>query len=123
MDLYPKEFLSDEEQTAVYESGKFRVSLYKALLFFHVSDSIKKGTLNLKYSIKYRNFEDYLIHKDEWKKNKDTLFKVHELEALKDYDRFIEPVKLKLEESFKHTNENIKKVLILILLQLKALLS
>ena len=45
----PKEFLSDEEQTAVYESGKFKVSLYKALLFFHVSDAIKNGTLNLKY--------------------------------------------------------------------------
>jgi len=105
----PKEFLSDEEHTAIYKSGKFRVSLYKALLFFHVSDAIKNGTLNLKYSVKYRNFEDYLIDKGEWKKEKDTLLKVHELENLKDYDKFIEPIKLKLEESFKYTNENIKK--------------
>ncbi len=105
----PKEFLSDEEKTAVYESGKFRVSLYKALLFFHVSDAIKNGTLNLKYSLKYRNFEDYLIDKDEWEKNKDTLLKVHELEGLKDYEEFIKPVKEKLEKSFKQTNENIKK--------------
>ncbi|MDQ7060686.1 MAG: hypothetical protein Q9M43_05945 [Sulfurimonas sp.] len=43
----PREFLSEEEQTAIYDSGKFRVSLYKALLFFHVSDAIKNGTLNL----------------------------------------------------------------------------
>ena len=105
----PKEFLSAEEKTAVYESGKFRVSLYKALLFFHVSDDIKNGTLNLKYSLKYRNFEDYLIDKNEWKNNKDTLLKVHELEDLKDYDKFIEPIKEKLEKSFKQTNENIKK--------------
>jgi TnpA family transposase len=105
----PKEFLSDEEKTAVYDSGKFRISLYKALLFFHVSDAIKNGTLNLTYSLKYRNFEDYLIDKEEWKKNKETLLKVHELEHLKNYDAFIKPVKEKLEKSFKHTNENIRK--------------
>ena len=105
----PKDFLSDEENTAVYKSGKFRVTLYKALLFFHVSDAIKNGTLNLKYSLKYRNFEDYLIDKDEWSKNKETLLKMHELEGLKDYDVFIKPVKEKLEKSFKLTNENIKK--------------
>ena len=105
----PKEFLSDEEKTAVYDSGKFRVSLYKALLFFHVSDAIKNGTLNLKYSLKYRNFEDYLIDKDEWENNKEALLKVHELEGLKDYDEFIKPVKEKLEQSFKQTNGNIKK--------------
>jgi hypothetical protein len=105
----PKDFLSDEEKTAVYDSGKFRVSLYKALLFFHTSDAIKNGTLNLKYSLKYRNFEDYLIDKDEWANNKETLLKVHELEGLKDYNEFIKPVKEKLEQSFKQTNENIRK--------------
>ena len=104
----PREFLSEEEQTAVYDSGKFRVSLYKALLFFHVSDAIKNGTLNLKYSNKYRNFEYYLISKDEWKKMKDILLKLDGLEHLKDYDTFIAHIKLKLEESFKQTNENIK---------------
>ena len=102
-------FLNDEEKTAVYDSGKFRVSLYKALLFFHVSDALKNGTLNLKYSLKYRNFEDYLINRDEWARNKDMLLEVHELKDLKDYKKFIEPVKEKLESSFKQTNENIKQ--------------
>ncbi|WP_121628906.1 DUF4158 domain-containing protein [Poseidonibacter antarcticus] len=105
----PKEFLSDEEKKAVYDSGKFRIFLYKALLFFHISDAIKNGTLNLKYSLKYRNFEDYLIDKDEWNKNKYKLLKAHELDDLKDYEEFIKPVKEKLEQSFKQTNENIKK--------------
>ena len=105
----PKEFLSDEEKSAVYESGRFRISLYKVLLFFHVSDAIKTGTLNLKYSLKYRNFEDYLLDKDEWENNKEALLKVHELDHLKDYEKFIEPIKEKLEQSFKQTNENIKK--------------
>jgi len=104
----PKEFLSDEEKTAVYDSGKFRVSLYKALLFFHVSDAIKNGTLNLKHSLKYRKFEDYLIAKDEWEKNKKTLLETHELEVLNDYEEFIKPVKEKLESSFQQTNKNIE---------------
>ncbi len=111
----PKEFLNDEEKTTVYDSGKFRISLYKALLFFHVSDAIKNGTLNLNYSLKYRNFEDYLIDKDEWEKNKDTPLKVYELENLKDYEKFIKPIKEKLEQSFKQTNDNIKKASIPIL--------
>ncbi|MDQ7060685.1 MAG: hypothetical protein Q9M43_05940 [Sulfurimonas sp.] len=49
-----------------------------------------------------------MIDKDEWKKSKETLIKVHELEGLKDYDEFIKPIKEKLEQSFKQTNENIK---------------
>ena len=69
----PQAFLNEEERGAIFESGKFRVSLYKVLLFFHVSDAIKNGTLNLKYSLKYRNFEDYLIDKEEWKQNKKSL--------------------------------------------------
>ena len=105
----PKEFLNDEEKTTVYDSGKFRVSLYKSLLFFHVSDAIKNGTLNLKYSLKYRNFEDYLIDKDEWEKSRDSLLMIHELEGLIDYSSFIQPVKAKLKSSFEQTNENIKK--------------
>jgi len=56
----------------------------------------------------YCNFEDCIIDKDEWEKCKDALLKLHELEHLKEYNTFIEPIKLKLEESFKHINENIK---------------
>jgi len=105
----PKEFLDEEERIVIFESGKFRISLYKVLLFFHVSDAIKNGTLNLKYSLKYRNFEDYLIDKEEWKRNKDSFIKVHEIEDLKEYDTFISSVKEKLENSFKETNRKIDR--------------
>ena len=105
----PQSFLSDEEIEAVFYSGKFRVSLYKVLLFFYVTDAIKNGTLHLKYSIKYKNFEDYMIDKDEWSKNKDTLLQVHELEHLKEFDTFIISIKEKLENSYKTTNTNIKQ--------------
>jgi len=105
----PQTFLDDEEKSAVFESGKFRVSLYKILLFFHVSDAIKNGTLNLKYSYRYRNFDDYMISKEEFKKDKNLLLKKHDMEHMKDFDRFIETIKTKVEQSYKLTNENIKK--------------
>ena len=105
----PPDFLDDEEKSAVFESGKFRVSLYKILLFFHVSDAIKNGTLNLKYSYRYKNFDDYMISKEEFKKDKDLLLKKHDMEHMKDFDTFIETVKTKVEQSYKVTNENINK--------------
>src|SRR6516164_238497 len=46
----PTGFLDPEEQTAVNRDGKFRVSLYKALLFLHVQNGIKSGALNLGHS-------------------------------------------------------------------------
>jgi hypothetical protein len=52
----PMEFLKPEELD-ILSSGKFRVSLYKILLFFHVSDGIKSGILNLKYSYKRKDFD------------------------------------------------------------------
>jgi hypothetical protein len=46
----PTGFLDPEEQTTVNRDGKFRVSLYKALLFLHVQNGIKSGALNLEHS-------------------------------------------------------------------------
>lgn len=107
----PGGFLNEEERTYIFEEGNFRVSLYKILLFFHISDAIKSGRLNLKYSYRYQNFERYLIDKEEWKANKDVLLKSHDLEHLKDLDSFLEPINLKLEHSYKQTNERIIKEL------------
>ena len=107
----PKMFLSEEEKIAIFEQGKFRISLYKVLLFFHISDSIKSGKLNLKYSYRYKNFDSYLIDKEEWDNNKDELLKNNNLENLLNVKSFLEPIKLKLENSYKQTNERIRNEL------------
>jgi len=105
----PQEFLNNDEIEIIFNSDKFRVSLYKVLLFFYISDAIKNGTLNLKYSIKYKNFEDYMIDKDEWSKNKNMLLQVHNLGHLKEYKSFIIPIQGKLSDSYKTTNDNINQ--------------
>jgi hypothetical protein len=54
----PGGFLDPEEGAAVQKEGKFRVSLYKALLFLHVQSGIKSGALNLEHSYKYRPLDE-----------------------------------------------------------------
>jgi len=105
----PQNFLDDEEKSAIFENGRFRVTLYKILLFFHVSDAIKNGTLNLKYFYRYKNFDDYMLSKEDFEKDKDLLLQKHAMEHMKDFDTFIETIKTKVEQSYKITNENINK--------------
>ena len=108
----PLDFLEDDEKTALIDDeGKFKISLYKALLFIHISDGIKSGILNLKYSYKYKSFEEYLIPKDEFLLNKKELLSYNELEDLENFNKFIVPITEKLEKSFKVTNRRIEKEL------------
>jgi hypothetical protein len=60
----PVSFLEEKEQKHLFEDGKFKVSLYKTLFFKAVCDNVKAGTLNLKYSHKYRYLDEYLISKE-----------------------------------------------------------
>jgi hypothetical protein len=69
----PTAFLDPEERAAVSKDGKFRVSLYKALLFLHVQNGIKSGALNLEHSYKYRPLDDYLIDRDRWQRDQQKL--------------------------------------------------
>ena len=103
----PKGFLNDEEKKAIF-GKKLRGSLYKVLLFFHMSDLMKTGDLNLKYSYRYKDFEKYLIGKEEWELEKDALMELHGFTPLKDCKKFLEPLKEAVEENFKITNDNIK---------------
>jgi TnpA family transposase len=107
----PMEFLDEEEKQAVLDGETFNVSLYKALLFIHISDGIKSGILNLHYSYKYKSFENYLIPKEAYQKNKQELLQHYELEHLEDFNTFIAPISNALEKSFETTNSRITKSL------------
>lgn len=86
----PMGFLKAEEKDAVNpQDGKFRVSLYKILLFMHVSDAIKSGELNLKYSYRYLSIDDYLIDKTIWIENREDLLKAAGLADFADYNTII----------------------------------
>ncbi|STX93359.1 Transposase and inactivated derivatives, TnpA family [Legionella londiniensis] len=63
----PVGFLSEKEQAALYSSeGKFRVSLYKVLLYFYTADALKAGVISLKPAYRYLSLKNYLHPKEHW---------------------------------------------------------
>jgi TnpA family transposase len=101
----PTTFLSQEECTAVTEqNGKFRVSLYKVLLFIAIADAIKSGTLNLIHSEKYRSLDDYLIPKSEWDANRDTYLQRAQLEQFADCGATLQSLNVALDAQYEETN-------------------
>src|SRR5215470_10941062 len=103
----PTGFLDPEEQTAVNKDGKFRVSLYKALLFLQVQSGIKSGALNLEHSYKYRPLDEYLIDRARWQRDKQHLIERAGLEAFVDPRQVLKELDEALSQQYLLTNQNI----------------
>ena len=103
----PAGFLDPAEVAAVQKEGKFRVSLYKALLFLHVQSAIKSGALNLEHSYKYRPLDDYLIDRVRWQRDKQHLIERAGLEALVDPRKVLKELDEALSQQYLLTNQNI----------------
>ena len=99
--------MDPEEQTAVNRDGKFRVSLYKALLFLHVQNGIKSGALNLEHSYKYRPLDDYLIDRDRWQRTKQQLIERAGLEGFVDPRKTLKELDEALYQQYLLTDRNI----------------
>jgi len=104
----PLEFLEDKEQDIVFDdNGKLKVSLYKVFLFRKMADGIKSGTLNLLHSYKYRSFDEYLIDKEDWKKNWANYIKRAGLQKFIDPEKVLNELAEMLDEGYNQTNLNI----------------
>jgi hypothetical protein len=104
----PAEFLSEQEQKLLIDgSGKFRVSLYKSLLFVKVAEGIRSGALNLKNSYKYRSLDDYLIPKHAWQADRESYLDRADLRASADCRRTMEALGEALGAQYDHTNRRI----------------
>lgn len=104
----PVDFLEPDEQYIVYDtSGRLRVSLYKILLFIRISFLLKSGDLNLKHSYRYRSLDDYMISKERWEKEKETLLQQLGLAEFRDFKTVIKKLEAELDEQYRITNEHI----------------
>jgi TnpA family transposase len=103
----PTAYLDPEGLAAVSKDGKFRISLYKALLFLHVQSGIKSGALNLEHSYKYRPLDDYLIDRARWQHDKRQLIERAGLEAFVDPRKTLKGLDEALYQQYLTTNENI----------------
>lgn len=103
----PTGFLSAEQRSAIFlEDGKFRISLYKALLYIEIANAIKSGVLNMVYSEKYRSLDDYLIPKDLWMKNRNEYLQRAELSQYADCDATLKFLDNALNARYEETNRN-----------------
>jgi len=106
----PTGFLETDEQKLVFDDdGKLKISLYKVLLFSKIADGIRSGALNLKYSYKYRAFEDYLIAPKVWEANKEELLIKAGLLEMKNFSKLEAQFRETLQDQFSITNENINQ--------------
>jgi len=103
----PRAFLSTSEEALVFdEEGKFRVSLYKALLFIKIADALKAGTLNLTHSHKYRPLDDYLLPAQAWFAQRDEWMRRAELTPIAGPQRTLDSLAGQLDRQYHHTNRH-----------------
>jgi TnpA family transposase len=104
----PVDFLEPYEQRLLVDpSGKFRVSLYKSLLFIKIAEAIKAGTLNLKHSYKYRSLDDYLISKEAWNAHRKDYLQRADLIAVANCHETLTTLASGLDQQYQQTNQHI----------------
>jgi len=103
----PDDFLSAAQRAALTgPDGKFRVSLYKALLYVETAEAIKSGVLNLVHSEKYRSLDDYLIPKTEWDSHRAEYLQRAQLEDFADCKVTLSALGQALDAHYQKTNQN-----------------
>ena len=103
----PIGFLDPSERKAVGSGAEFRPSLYKVMLFQHVSKAIKSGGVNLPQSYKYRPLDDYLVSSDEWRRERSQLLEQAGMTAFSDPNPVLLALKKALGGQFIITNKHI----------------
>lgn len=103
----PSDFLDDHEYKAVYEKGKFNISLYKSILFCKISNAIKSGKISLSHSYRYLPIDKYLIDEKEWQNNKKDLLEKYGLSHFSDVGSVLETLKSQLNQRYIDVNKRI----------------
>jgi TnpA family transposase len=101
----PLSFLPENEQEIVLNEGNLRTSLYKILLFQAMTNAVRAGKLNMRYSYRYKAIQDYLIPTDRWNNDKKRLIALAGLERFADGVTCLEDLKTTLEETYQAVNE------------------
>ena len=104
----PDGFLDESERKVLLnEDGKFRVSLYKTMLFLKIADAVKAGSLNLTLSYKYQSLDDYMIPKLDWEENRDEYLERAELVQASDSLMTLDTLAATLHKQYEVTNRNV----------------
>ncbi len=103
----PVDFLPAEQRPELTAlNGKFRISLYKSLLYVEIAEAIKSGALNLIHSEKYRSLEEYLIPKADWEAHRAEYLQRAQLESFDNCKATLGALDQELDASYQKTNKN-----------------
>ncbi|MEM7373829.1 MAG: Tn3 family transposase [Bacteroidota bacterium] len=104
----PAEFLSEEEKAMVFPpDSRFRISLYKALLFKSMCEHLKAGSLNLTHSYRFKAYDEYLIPKKQWLAQRSALLKEADLTHLVNSTEHLKELEKRLNQAYDTSNRNI----------------
>lgn len=104
----PREFIAKNDQKWLYnDKGEFNPQMYKIFLFREVSNHIKGGTLNLKFSDKYKSIDDYLISYSRWNSDKKELMERANINHMYEMEDTLLLLKESMMQHYIKTNENI----------------
>ncbi len=105
----PVEFLPADERASLTDgSGKFRISLYKILLYVEVAEAIKSGALNLLHSEKYRSLDDYLIPKADWDAKRAEYLERAQLQSMANCRATLNSIGQRLNEQYSQVNRRLE---------------
>jgi TnpA family transposase len=104
---FPIGFLESAEKHYVDDEEGFRKQLYKVLLFKHMANAIKGGSLNVLDSTRYQQLDQYLIPKPYYQKHRMQLLKLADMEEFSDVNVLLDELELTLDAQFQETNEHI----------------
>ncbi len=104
-DKAPTGFLDMSEAKAITgDKGAFRPSLYKVYLFQHVAAAIKSGLLNLRQSYKYRPMDSYILDKERWERDRESLLERAGLTGFIDPEPILNTLDAALFQQYQETN-------------------
>ena len=103
----PENFLESNEKEIIFSKEKFRISLYKTMLFIKIAVAIKSGQLNLIHSYKYRSLDEYLIQKDKWNNEKIDYLERSDLSEFDNANNLLNKLKNNLKKQYILTNNNV----------------
>lgn len=104
----PRSFLSNIEQELVYNTGKFNVALYKAILFCKIANAIKCGNISLDISNRYLSLDSYLVELKDWEENKEKYLKEYDLEKFKNIENLLHNLSEDLDPYYRQVNNTIR---------------
>lgn len=106
-DNSPVDFISKRWKNHIFENdGSINRHYYEMAVLTELRDRVKAGDISISGSKQYKDFEDYLLSKDEWISSKEN----NKLSVSLSFDKYIQDRLNNLNERLRLLSKNIKNI-------------